>query len=665
MNYISLKIFKNSQFLKTKIFTDDQISIGSSEGLSLSLPELAPWQVLIEKKYDTFCILDLTSNFDTVVNGVQIKEETLLKSGDTIQIASYEIHFFIGPPQEKLSKPRVQQEVPSQMKVKDSSPEETLSQAYSEIPSFSEDVKKELPQREARENSHQTSKDKGFWKTYAPPSKNKNLEDILEASIGNLIEVNLAWKERILETHTFSKGGDIFIGGGKNCQIKFPSMVQKEPYKLISISLGAKIFLQNGVTGTLFQGKDKKTRRSHFLKGNQIVTLKPYEMLKLNFGENLNVYIRLTGKTSSVLLSGLFNFKFSESLVLLFAFLLTGLLFFYGVLYAPAFLLKDADFIESEIRVAKVVFEKKEKRKVVKYDMTKKVKTKKAPSIALKRKKPVKAKPKVAVKTPIRKRVKKISTPRKEKPGKMAAVAPGSKKLKTKKVKTGSARPGGSLKTNKKGSSAKTKAPDPTKVGLLGVFGSGGKLSKLDKGSSGPGGLTGLASQYTGFSGTKESYEGEGVGTKTKEVASGGQGNALVGISGIKVSKGQGLGVVGSGTGGLGERGRLSIEFSTQDVVVAGEIDRDAIVRVLKKNHYRFDRCYQSSLNLQSSLQGKMLMRWKITSRGKGSSASVVKSDIDSNPLKNCMVSVLESLIFPKPPSGQIPEVTFPFNFTL
>ena len=35
MPYLSLKIFKQGQFVRTRIFTDDQISIGSSEGLSL------------------------------------------------------------------------------------------------------------------------------------------------------------------------------------------------------------------------------------------------------------------------------------------------------------------------------------------------------------------------------------------------------------------------------------------------------------------------------------------------------------------------------------------------------------------------------------------------------------------------------------------------------
>ena len=442
-------------------------------------------------------------------------------------------------------------------------------------------------------------------------------------------------------------------------------MVQKESYKLLSVASGASVYLQNTVKGTLFQGRKKETRVTHPLKGNQTITLKPYEMLKLNFGACLTVYIRLINKPNRIPLSDVFKLRLSETLALLLAFLLTGFLFFYGVLYAPAFLMKDVEFIEKDIRLAQVVFKAKpKKRKVVKYDIAKKQKSAfVAPKASKAVKPPKNVKKKPAVKTPIKKEVKKISTPKKGKQGKIAAVAPGRTKSKS-QIKVGSARPGGSLKTGKKGSSAKTKAPDPTKVGLLGVFGSGGKLNKLDKGSSGPGGLTGLANQYTGFGGTKESYKGKGVGTKTKELTSGGQGSSLIGISGIK-TKGKGLGVIGSGTGGLGERGRMSMEFSTEDINVVGEIDRAAIARVLKRNRPKFNRCYQLSLNSEPSIQGKLVMKWRISPRGRGANISSTRSGIDSKSLKSCVANVLEGLTFPRPPEGQIPEVTFPFNFSL
>ena len=798
MSYLLLKIFQNSQLLKTKIFTDDQISIGQSEGLSLHLPELSPWHLLIEKKHNVFSILDLGSETGTFINGAQITEESLLKSGDIIKAGPYEMHFFIGsqqvqthagqalPPQPKpVSPPQPPQpeqtyagpaptqppqsgqtyvgsvpsqppqpeqtyvgpaptqppqsgqtyvgSVPSQSPQPEQTyvgpaptqppqsgqtyvgsvpsqspqPEQTYvspaptqppqsGQTYAgSVPSQSpqpeqtyagsvpsqppqleqtyvgeklvQTPQSDLSSKELSENFEYSDgyykvpkpKGKGFWNTYAPTGKIKNLEDIMEPSIGNLIEVNIVWKDRVLKTHTFSKGGDIYMGFDKNCQIKFPPMVQQEPYKLISISSGATVYLQGAVKGVLFQGKKRETRTTHQLNGNQNIVLKPYEMLKLEFGNELRVYIRLTDKPEKLPFADLLNLRLSESMALLFAFLLTGLLFFYGTLYAPAFLAKDIDFIEKDIRVAQVVFKKRpEKRKVVKYDLTEK--TKRA-SIVKKAKKK-KPKKRLSLKSPIKKRVKKISTPKKGKQGKMAAAAPGKTKAKT-KVKVGSSRPGGSLKTGKKGSSAKTKAPDPSKVGLLGAFGSGGKLAKLDKGASGPGGLTGLANQYTGFGGTKESYEGEGVGTKTKELTSGGQGEALVGASGIKTG-GKGLGLVGSGRGGFGKRGRLSMEFSTEDIDVTGEIDREAIARVIRRNRAKFDRCYNQSLNDSPSLQGRLKMEWRIAGSGRGTRARALSGGIDSKVLKRCVGGVLESLIFPTPPSGQIPEVSFTFNFS-
>jgi len=675
LSYLLLKIFQNSRLLKTKIFTEDQISIGKSEGLSLHLPELSPWHLLIEKKQNVFSILDLNSETGTFVNGIQITEESLLKSGDIIEAMSYEIHFFAGSKKAGQNLADSAPIVPSAETAQSEStppgqappPPETTHAGKKPSPPESTHPGKAPPSSGPEGNFYYSDgfykvskpEKKGFWKTYAPPSQIKSLEDIVTPSIGNLIEVNLVWRDRVLQTHTFSKGGDIYMGSDKKCQIKFPPMIQQEPYKLLSISSGAKVYLKGAVKGLLFQGKDQKT--THKLNGNQTVALKPYEMLKLDFGEELKIYVRLMDKASKMPLVDLLNLRLSESLALLFAFLLTGLLFFYGTLYAPAFLAKDIGFIEKDIRMAQIVFEKKAKKtQFIKYDLTEKSKS--SPIVTKIKPRKVKPKQRPSLKNSVTKRVKKISTPKKGRRGKTATVAPGRK---TKpKVRVGSVRPGGSLKTGKAGSSAKTKVPDPSKVGLLGAFGSGGRLGKLDKGASGPGGLTGLANQYTGFGGTKEAYEGEGVGAKTKDLISGGQGESLVGASGIKTG-GKGLGLVGSGPGGLGQRGRLSMEFSTEEIDVVGEIDREAIARVIKRNRAKFDLCYQQSLNDEPSIQGKLLMKWRISSRGRGTGATALRSGIDSNSLKRCVGRVLNSLIFPVPTSGQIPEVTFPFSIAL
>ena len=675
MKYLSLKIFKDSKLVKTKIFTDDQISIGSSEGLSLQLEGISPWHVLIERKHDIFCILDLNSETGTKLNGEQITDETALQSGSIIQIGDYEIHFFVGPPKEKsVSKassqtavPSSQPEIHSQVSAPPQSEipsEKTVYSPQPEIPSQAtvHSSQPEVPSEKTVYSPEFVSKPKGFWNTYAPSSRLKSLDDYLEPSIGNLIEVNVCWRERILKTYYFYKKGDVFIGGNKDCQVKFPNMQNRSSYKLLTISSGAQIHLSGAVQGMLFQGKNKSTRVSHALKGNQNVTLKPYEMVRLDFNSNLKLYIRLIDKPAIPPLTGLLNLRVSEALALLFAFLLTGLLFFFGTLYAPAFLTEDIEFIEKDTRVAQVIFNKKpEERTIVKYELSDKT-TRSVPIKTIKKTRPKK----LAVKTPKvskKKPVKKFKAPKKGRQGKIAAVAKGKRKA-TKNIKVGSARPGGSIKTGKAGSSAQTVAKDPTKLGVLGILGGGGVMDKLDKGASGPGGLVGLADQFSGGAGTEDSYEGKGLGTRTKELSSG-QGTAIQGISGIK-TKGKGLGVADSGRGGLGERGRMSIEFSTDDIdVTAGEIDREAILRVIRRNQNKFQRCYQLALNQKASIQGNLSMRWMISANGKGRNARAAGSDIDSDTLKNCVAGVLESLIFPEPPSGQIPDVTFTFRFYL
>ena len=550
MQYLSLKIFKDSKLIKTKIFTDDQISIGSSEGLSLQLEGLSPWHVLIEKKHDIFCILDLNSETGTRLNGQNITDETVLNSGSVIHIGSYEVHFFIGPPTEKAIKttapapqppvqptqpvepapqPPVQPTQPvepvpqapvqptqpvepvPQAPVQPTQPVESAPQApvqptqpTSSIPAFSVPSADSFDKTQSLEtSSQQVSKpsQKGFWNTYAPLSQIKNLDDYLEPSIGNLIEVSVCWKERILQSHYFSKSGDVFIGGGQNCQIFFPNMQDMPAYKLLTVSAGAQIYLSGNVTGSLFQGKEKSTRVCQALKGNQSLTLKPYEMVRLDFDSNLKLYVRLVNKPALPPKEGLLNLRLSEALALLLALLLTALLFFYGTLYAPSIIADPTDFINKEIRTAQVIFEKKpkKKRKVIKYNLDKK--TVKSPIVS-KTKPKKKPKRRASLKARVKKTVKKINTPKKGKQGKMAALAKGKKPPKRTKVKVGSARPGGSVKTGKKGSSAKTVAPDPTKVGVVRMFGSGGKLRNLDKGASGPGGLTGLANESTGYSGT-------------------------------------------------------------------------------------------------------------------------------------------------------------------
>ncbi|MCY4512214.1 MAG: AgmX/PglI C-terminal domain-containing protein [Bdellovibrionales bacterium] len=837
-----LKIFYRGQLLKIRPFTEEQISVGSGDGLSLVLPGLAPWHILIEKKQDIYTVLDLDSESGTLLDGKKILEEQELHSGSFLTLGEYQIQFFVGPPPQMQPPPPVSEpdkessQLPEAVGYSDSisppaskTPDQAgnvstpssprpykkspapaskpsspslVSQAAPAIrptapspqksentnvpspggsyedstpsssPSFPSSVSpvkpvakpktpsssqqsgetlQNLPPQKLRvgrmtskplspspisqitptsepkspssfdsleekqdsafeysenssvplykEPSDQTASmesavaeppavtpqqkpfireteafskigsfkkpdEKGFWNTFAPPDKIKNLDEFLTPSIGNFIEVIVAWKNRILSSHHFSKGS-VHIGSETGCEVPVTNLLGMGKYKLLDIQDTAQVFFQ-GVRGALIQGRERATRQIHPIKGSQNVVLKPYEMVRLDFRDTLKVYVRLKNKPTLASSGKVFKFNVAEMSVLLFSFLLTGLLVFYSGFYAPLFLMEDEKFVEANIQKATVKFTKPPPQPV---DYALKEKTQKAQkkAVVVKRKKSIPKKPKKRASLPSKVKPKK-------KPKKIALKALGQKKgkssastrgKKSSKVAVGSLRPGGSLKTGKSGATAKTVAPDPTKMGLLGVFGKGGKLKNLDQGATGSaaGGLVGLAEGATGHAGTRESYGGEGVGTKTKEMVSGGQGSALVGISGIKV-KGRGGSLKGMGTGGLGTRGRMNIDIGTDNLDVEGTIDREAILRVIFRNHRRFDHCYQTSLQGNANLQGPLKMQWQILSKGRVRATKAIQDGVGSRSLTNCVANVLKSLKFPAPPSGQIGRISFKFVFS-
>ena len=816
MKPLFLKVFYRGKLLKVCPFTDDQISIGSGEGLSLKLKGLAPWHIIIEKKWDRYTIFDLGSDTGTYIGGQKIAGENTLKSGSVFQIGPYQIQFFVGPPPvasspveepgaspadevpssgaesvpsisgvsfpsekpapptsevfppEKEAAPPTDETFPPKKEAapptdetfppkKEAAPptDETFPQKKEAAPPTDETFppekeaapptdetfppKKEAapptdetfppekeaapptdetfpPEKEAAPPTDETfsvpkessfpeeqtlqgdslqeiphppvesdqglhpvpgevqsppavkafkkPEGKGFWRTFAPFDKVESLDEYLEPSVGNLIEVLISWKDRILNSFHFSEKGYVHMGSDKNCEIPVSNLLGLRRYKLLEINSGAKIFLDHGVKGALIQKKEG-SRAVHPLPGNQSLILRPYEIVRIDFRNLLRVYVRIKNRPSSVIPAGLFNLTFSETAVLFFSFLTTSLLLFYAGLYAPTFLQKEEDFLEKEIRSAVVKFEKKPRQppspkpRVVKMKLSDKTRAMKKKSLIkqprVKKKKTQRKKTKPVV---VRQSKKPKVVPKKtavikkkgKKPGRISTVAKGRKPPVKQKVAVGSARPGGSLKTGKTGSSAKTVAPDPTKTGLLGVFGGGGKLAKLDTGATGSaaGGLLGLAETSTGFAGTKEGYEGEGVGTKTKELATGGQGTALVGIKGIK-TKGQGGNLLGKGGGkggSLGSRGRVSINIGTDDIEVEGEIDKAGILRVIRRNRVKFDKCYQFSLQREASLEGMIKMEWQILSNGSVRAVKALQDGVGSDSLSNCMRRVLSRFAF-------------------
>jgi pSer/pThr/pTyr-binding forkhead associated (FHA) protein/outer membrane biosynthesis protein TonB len=491
-------------------------------------------------------------------------------------------------------------------------------------------------------------------KTFAPPSQKEAME-ILKPSKGTVIEVVVAWKERIISTHHFHSKGIVTIGSSDKADIVVPVMQGVSSYPLVEIGAMAAVNIAPNTSGDLID-QNRKTSFADLAKANRFKANKVGHQLDLNQGEMVrigfqgglvNVFVRYVPETQKPLVAPFLDLTASEVTGVILAAVVSAIFGVYMFLYSPTNL-NDEARLEEPIRKATVTF--KPPRRIKKQIVETKQKPEKKPKKVVK----VVKKQKVT-KTP--------SKPKAGKPGKAGEVA--SKKTKSTKKTVTSARPGGAIKTGKKkGANMKSRKPDPSTVGLLSVFGSKGAQKKLDKAFSGSGELMGMADQATGYAGDNENRAGDTLGTKIKDTGAGGKGQQAVGIAGVG-TKGKGTGSYGlEGTGGIGTKGSVEINVGGQQAEFVGSMDREAIRRVILNNKRAIRSCYERELQRQPNMYGKLVLQWNIEEKGKVTEAKVKSSSLGSNKVAACIISRLRTWRFPEPPPGTIGQVSYPFVFT-
>ena len=498
----------------------------------------------------------------------------------------------------------------------------------------------------------------GVHGTYAPKSAIVDLDRHIPTGSGPIVEVTVAWKERVLSVHHFRENsGTVTFGSDPKADICCPNLVGKTRYDLLSAGPSAFVYLSDGIKVSLIDRKGNKHSFEKLVEkglitskgSHQALSLNQNQLVRLDFSSSLKVYVRYSNRVQKAVVAGLFDFNFSEMMGLMMSFFFMSMLFFYLALFSPQFLGPSEDLEEEGIKKATIEF--KQKRRVVKLKMVEKTQQKKTKlSIPHKKKVP--------------KKRKKVGIKKQGSPGRLGQVA-AKPKVKSKKKTITSARPGGSVTTKKSGAGPKSPRPDPTKVGLLGVFGKKGTQKQLDKAYSGTGELAGLAEMATGHAGQKEFYTGEGIGTQFKNPGAGGKGSALIGVSsGIK-TKGRGGGARGYGGGSLGQRGRVQLELGTSDWEVEGGVDKDAILRVIRRNKHQLERCYDFALQKKPDLEGKVLVQWNIVNE-KVRGVKVRRNTTNNSALARCLMSRLQNFRFTGTglQKGQIGEVSIPFVVT-
>lgn len=665
---VVLRIFKGDKLESVKQFEHTQIVIGANPEAQLELngEGVALLHAMIESRNGDYFLSDLGSQTGTFKADIRILEEKLT-SGDEIKIGPYRLQFFIGVPK-PLAPPKTTGEIPNppvappnainfnatvkntpepKAKEKDDVPPAPVAPLQS---TPSKPVSKvEIPQaKKVAGNYAHASKSK---KTFAPPAPYKDLKEIIKPHKGTVVEVVVAWKDRVLSTNHFKETGSVYISSSENADVMVPIIASTSKYELLKISGQVSVCLTQEMTGELIRdgetvtfaelGRQGKLRNvgTHFE-----VDLRQGEMIRLGLQNDLiSIYVRYVGDTPKPLVAPLLDMTSSEVTGIVLAGAISLIMMLYMNIYTPSPLLEDEARIDEPIRKAVVTFNPPQKK-----------------VIEIKEEPPVEKKVVVMKEKP-------RSTPapsveKKGDPGKAGEVAPKPDKNKEKKIT--SARPGGAIKTaQKEGANMKSEKPDPTKVGLLSAFGSKGMQAKLDKTYSGSGELAGMADSATGSAGNAENRAGDSLGSKLKDTGAGGKGSATVGIAGVG-TQGRGTGTTGYGSGGIGQKGSVQINVGGQEGEFTAGMDKEAIRRVIREHIKEIRNCYERELQRQPDLYGKLVLEWDIEEGGRVASCRVKSNALGNESVAGCISSRLKTWKFPDPPAGVVGRVSYPFVFS-
>jgi outer membrane biosynthesis protein TonB len=494
--------------------------------------------------------------------------------------------------------------------------------------------------------------------TFAPPSYNQDLNRTIRPGKGTLVEIIVAWKERILSVHHFNERREITIGADPSADILVPLLGRGSAFPIVKIGALATVRITGQMSGDFTNSQQtipiQDLLRQNRLRGQGNVfelDLNQGELVRIGFVEDLiSVYVRYTSESPKPLFAPILDLTASEVTGVILAGVVSAIFSLYMMVYAPQNM-EDENKVEEPIRIATVTF----KPPPVNHEEPEKQPP--PPPEPPKEKKVVKESDKTQ-----QQQSPKPSSKSASNPGTASEVAP--KETTDKRKRLTSAKPGGSIKTAPKaGANAKSEKPDPTKVGLLSVFGTKGAMTKLDRAYSGSGELQGIADSATGYAGSNEDRAGEGLGTKLKDTGAGGNGTSSVGIAGVG-TKGKGTGSYGYGTGGLGQKGKVGINLEGTDAEFKGTIDRDEVRRVILANKRTIQNCYNIALARNPELYGKIVLSWTIEERGRVANATVKSSSVDNPQVANCILEHLKTWKFPDPPPDSVGQVSFPFVFT-
>ncbi|HVK60076.1 MAG TPA: AgmX/PglI C-terminal domain-containing protein [Bdellovibrionales bacterium] len=712
---VVLRIFKGEQLLGVKQFTDPQVVFGRPGDVQVPLDgdKVSVIHAAIEERDSGYYVCDLGSETGTFKNGEQVLDAPI-ESGDIVQVGEFRIEFFIGVPKPKgppgetavaaapiaAEPPPVQKKepapAPTPKKPEVSTPEPMAKSApttsmFERVAAASTVAAAssitDVPTTNALEggmplagpsfavggparrnpSAGKHSKNSRRKKTFAPPSKHASVRDYVKPTKGTVVEVLIAWRERVIATHHFSKKQLVTVGSQPDCDIILPLLsgkVRKLP--LLKLDAQVIVLVSGDMKGELVRGQTASSfaevgRQNRMVKVDNSfgINLEQGEMVRLDLSDDLSIFIRYVSDSPKPLVAPLLDLTTSEFAGVIFSFVLVAVLWLYMILYTPPKPLPD-ELGEEPLRTAVIIAPPTPKP---------------APVAEAEAPTPAPTPQRVVVKsTPAPTKMQEAKAPAKpatatnlttkNDPGKSANAAPNKNKTGPRTVT--SPKQGGSIKTtDKPASQMKSPQRDVSKSGVFSVFGGGGANDQLAQSTSGSGELAGLADAATGKSGYAENRAVQGLGSAVKDTGRGGTGNALTGIDGGVGTQGRGSGNSGYGTGGLGNRAGIRIVPGGDEAAISGSYDREAIRRVIMANLRVIRTCYERQLNRNPDLMGKLVLSWVIGEQGRVTATRVKSNELGNAEVANCIMDRLRTWRFPDPPASNEVEVeAYPFFFS-
>ncbi len=469
-------------------------------------------------------------------------------------------------------------------------------------------------------------------RTFAPPSVISDLREVIQPMQGPVVEVLVAWQERIIHSYHFKKSQVVRLGPSSRDDIFVPQPYSSQTLPFLQITATqCKVLIPTQCQMELVSQSSRvnlkdaqKSGRALPFHHGYLLAMEQGEVVCLDFGErDYLVFVRFVPATAEPALAPAISFSAEQVVAMSVVAVVLSLFIYMMAEFQPA-----AGREPHEENTATVEFVRPPP------------KVPKTPVIESQQKEPV---------APV---LRPAAAPPQTSP-----PTGGSSEIKNRSDNMTRPHKGPRHRTAKSRNFIPTEKND----GPVGVLGVGGLQEKIDQLSGGNNQILVAAQDSQGSGGNRHGLETDPIANRMVKTP-GGKGAQTTGIGEIGTRKGSGSKLFG--TDGLGQKTGVQIATGAEGPsVIEGSIDREAVRRTVRSILTQIKSCYERGLNTNPQLEGKVVVRFLIEDHGVVRRASVPSSTLKDTKVEACIVERIMAQRFPDPPVGTTAEVDYPFVF--